>query len=153
MAKKVLRRCSIDGVEYPSITEAARVFGFSYQLVNARLRSETFPTWKLLGSPTRRVMGIRGTTFVVHGISYPKRTVAATALKVSESYISKLVDDPTREDCYRILPDGKRFKDTERYAKNRKTMLLAIASNHRRKAAARKVEPAHNKEAHHGCGV
>lgn len=140
MSKTAKRRCEIDGVEYPSIVEAARALGMSDKSVNSKLRNENFPTWKLLGEPTRKVMGIRGTTFVVHGVSYPKRITAAVALKVSEGYISKLVDDPKREDCYRILPDGKKFKNTERFEKNRKTMIRAIEDGRKRKRAQRAAD-------------
>lgn len=140
MSKTAKRRCEIDGVEYPSITDAAKALGVTYQLASSRLRKDNYPTWKLLGEPTRTIMGVRGTTFVVYGESYPKRVAAALALKVSEGYISKLVDDPKRQDCYRILPDGSKFKNTERFEKIRKTMVRAIGEGQKRKAAQRAAD-------------
>lgn len=129
MRKSPTRKCSVDGVEYESVVECAAALNIGYKNARSRFANERYPSWKLLGEPTRTNHGVRGTTFVIFGEAYNKRSVAAAALGLSESYISILINDPVKLDCYRILADGTTFKDVERH-KARKEQVRK-ASNRR----------------------
>lgn len=117
------RQVRIDGVEYKSVTDAFEALGVSRQLINYRCKSPSFPTWEFLSEATNITRPVKGTIYVIRGIQYTKRYVAALAEGYSSRYIGVLCDDPGRPDCYRLLPDGSKVKNIEAHLLRQKLDL------------------------------
>lgn len=85
------KTCTIKGVEYPSVSAAAKALGLSISYVARRVQEGEEDRIKgvdMRRREARHKIGRAGDPITIRGVTYPSHAVAAEALGVSSATIS-----------------------------------------------------------------
>lgn len=104
-------------VVYESITAAVEATGVSRNLINAYCKKPEVTGWEKLDHQPGPKVSHAGNIWCIKGKIYHTSKEAANANGVTKASIRFWVNDPDKPDCYRVLSDGTRYKDTQAHHK------------------------------------